>query len=181
MCPLSEIRGAATPKISGGNHLNSSLSRAPVAFMLILLVLAAGGCDGRERDFKSGGTAAAEASSPAALPTIEVGGNKLNVEIVQDPETREKGLMNRQSLPEEQGMLFVFEVERVLYFWMRNTFIPLDIAFIDSKGKIVDIQTMAPLDETRQYVSAAPALYALEVNAGWFQRHKVRVGDSVAF
>ncbi|NUM67369.1 DUF192 domain-containing protein [candidate division KSB1 bacterium] len=92
-----------------------------------------------------------------------------------------RGLMFREQLPEDQGMLFVFEMSRIQSFWMRNTFIPLDIAFIASDGKIVDIQHMAPLDESKSYISAAPALYVLEVNAGWFERHGVKVGAMVRF
>jgi len=78
-------------------------------------------------------------------------------------------------------MLFVFESSRVLSFWMRNTFIPLDIAYIDAAGVIVDIQRMEPLDESKQYISAAPALYALEVNAGWFEKNGVKVRSTVQF
>ena len=89
--------------------------------------------------------------------------------------------MNREELPENQGMLFVFESTRILSFWMRNTFIPLDIAFIDDAGKIVDIQRMEPLDESKSYTSAAPALYALEVNAGWFAKNTIKVGGMVSF
>jgi len=112
---------------------------------------------------------------------ITVGNTPLFVEVVQTDEERMRGLMFREHLPEDQGMLFVFEVSRIQSFWMRNTFIPLDIAFIDSEGKIVDIQHMVPLDESKSYVSAAPALYVLEVNAGWFERHGVKVGERVKF
>lgn len=115
------------------------------------------------------------------LPQITIDGITLRVEIVQDPETRELGLMHRDDLPENQGMLFVFEVSHVLSFWMRNTFIPLDIAFISEAGKIVDIQRMEPLDESVSYVSAKPALYALEVNAGWFEKNKISVDGQVKF
>ncbi len=129
-----------------------------------------------------GGDGRTSGESPVpALPTIIIDNITLNIEIAQDENTRALGLMHRQSLPENQGMLFVFESTRILSFWMRNTFIPLDIAFIDENGKIVDIQTMAPLDETKQYVSAAPALYALEVNAGWFKRNSLSVGSTVTF
>ena len=89
--------------------------------------------------------------------------------------------MFRETLPEDQGMLFVFPYERVLSFWMRNTYIPLDIAFINSAGEIIDIQRMEPIDESKHYVSNAPALYALEVNGGWFERHQIEVGATVTF
>ena len=77
-------------------------------------------------------------------------------------------------------MLFVFEGEQTLSFWMRDTLIPLSIAYIDAEGRIVDIQGMQPLDEAPpHYVSAEPAQYALEVNQGFFEEWGVDVGDTV--
>ncbi|MDZ7269645.1 MAG: DUF192 domain-containing protein [candidate division KSB1 bacterium] len=121
------------------------------------------------------------AQIPEGRQRITVGATPLFVEVVQTDEERMRGLMFRAQLPEDQGMLFVFEVARLQSFWMRNTFIPLDIAFIASDGKIVDIQHMVPLDESKSYVSVAPAQYVLEVNAGWFARHGVKVGEVVRF
>lgn len=115
------------------------------------------------------------------LTTLRIDSVPLKIEVVQSDEARAKGLMFREELPEDQGMLFVFPNEHTLSFWMRNTFIPLDIAFINANGKIVDIQRMEPLDESKSYISAAPALYALEVNAGWFERHKLKEGSQVIF
>ena len=117
----------------------------------------------------------------AALPTIKVGAKTLQVEIVQNDEERMRGLMHRDQLPAEQGMLFVFEEAQIQSFWMRNTFIALDIAFIDANGKIIDIQRMTPLDETKSYQSPAPVPYVLEVNAGWFERNGIGVGETVKF
>jgi uncharacterized membrane protein (UPF0127 family) len=88
--------------------------------------------------------------------------------------------MYTESLPPDRGMLFVFQREDRLAFWMKNTPIPLDIAFIDAQGRILEIQEMKPLDTT-VYHSRQPALYALEVNAGWFQKHGIKVGDKVQF
>jgi uncharacterized membrane protein (UPF0127 family) len=89
--------------------------------------------------------------------------------------------MFRENLPENQGMLFVYPYPLVLSFWMRNTLIPLDIAFIDHKGIIISIQQMQPFDDEKLYVSPLPVKYALEMNQGWFERNKVRVGDRVDF
>jgi uncharacterized membrane protein (UPF0127 family) len=75
-------------------------------------------------------------------------------------------------------MLFVFEQEQILAFWMKDTLIPLSIAYIDAEGRIVDIQDMQPLDET-DHLSAEPAQYALEVNQGFFEGRGVMVGDIV--
>ena len=78
-------------------------------------------------------------------------------------------------------MLFVYPDERELSFWMRNTLIPLSIAFMDSEGRIVDIQDMKPLDDTPpHYTSAEPAQYALEVNKGFLDGRGVEVGDTAA-
>ena len=88
--------------------------------------------------------------------------------------------MNRTSLGEDRGMLFVFDEETTLSFWMKNTLIPLSVAYIDSEGRIVDIQKMEPLDdEPPNYVSAEPAQYALEVNQGFFEERGVEVGNTI--
>jgi uncharacterized membrane protein (UPF0127 family) len=86
--------------------------------------------------------------------------------------------MGRTELELHAGMLFVFGRERDLSFWMRNTLIPLSIAYISADGRIVDIQDMEPLDET-SHPSAEPAKYALEVNQGFFAERGVEVGDEV--
>jgi uncharacterized membrane protein (UPF0127 family) len=102
----------------------------------------------------------------------------IRVEIADDASEREQGLMRRTELGENRGMLFVFEKEQRLSFWMKDTRIPLSIAFMDSEGRIVDIQEMKPLDdEPPNYTSAEPARYALEVNRGFFNEHGVEAGD----
>jgi uncharacterized membrane protein (UPF0127 family) len=105
----------------------------------------------------------------------------LNAEIAKTPAEREKGLMFRKSLGESDGMLFVFDNEEYLSFWMKNTFIPLDIAYIDKKGIINEIYYMAPIDISNIYSSIKPAMYALEVNAGWFDKHKIKIGSKIDF
>ncbi len=98
------------------------------------------------------------------------------VEIADTPAKRETGLMGRTALAADAGMLFVFDQDQPLSFWMKDTLIPLSIAFINSKGIIVDIQDMQPLDETPHH-SVAPAKYALEVNQGFFRAQGIQVGD----
>jgi uncharacterized protein len=103
---------------------------------------------------------------------------EVSVEIVDDASERKQGLMERTELGENRGMLFVFEEEQKLSFWMKDTPIPLSIAFMDSEGRIVDIQDMKPLDDKLpNYTSAEPARYALEVNRGFFDERDVEVGD----
>lgn len=129
---------------------------------------------------ESGLSVDARRGSVTRQTTIRVGGTDVTVEIADDPEARGKGLMNRDSLPEDHGMLFVYPEEQILSFWMRNTLIPLDIAFIDRNGFILEIQQMEPHDET-SHASSQPAMYALELRQGWFEDHGVESGDRVEF
>ena len=110
--------------------------------------------------------------------TIRVGNAALVVEVARTPEARQLGLIYRQRLPEDMGMLFVFDTVGIYPFWMKNTHIPLSIAFITADGRIVDIQDMEPLSLTLHFPSQ-PIRFALEVNRSWFTRHGVKVGDTV--
>ncbi len=113
--------------------------------------------------------------------TINASGGEeieIEVEIADDDAERSQGLMFRESLGEDCGMVFVFDEEQPLSFWMRNTLVPLSIAYIDSDGRIVSIRDMEPLDET-SVPSEGPARYALEVNQGFFEENGVEAGDEV--
>ena len=103
---------------------------------------------------------------------------ELQVEIADEEAELQRGLMERTALAEDAGMLFVFDQEQPLSFWMKDTLIPLSIAYISAEERIVDIQDMQPLDET-PHPSAEPAQYALEVNQGFFAEHNIGVGDVV--
>jgi uncharacterized membrane protein (UPF0127 family) len=107
---------------------------------------------------------------------LEIAGAEFSVEVVDTPETRARGLMFRTQMDEEAGMLFVFETEDAVAFYMRNTLIPLSIAYVDSRLVIQEIHDMQPLDET-PIPSSVPVMYALEVNQGAFTRAGVSVGD----
>lgn len=120
------------------------------------------------------------AGPPAPLEKIHIGYSVLWVEIALTPEAQSQGLMFRESLPWDQGMLFVYDRPQHLTFWMKNTTIPLDIAFISAEGRIEEILAMTPLTE-KIYRSSRPALYALEVNRGWFRKKGVKVGDHIRF
>ncbi len=115
----------------------------------------------------------------AGLHRITIGPTEVWVEIAQDDMTRTRGLMYRNDMPDDQGMLFIFPYPQKLSFWMKNTYLPLDIAFIDQLGIITDIHQMAPLDTIPRYASSVPTQYALEVNQGFFAQHGVAVGDTV--
>ncbi len=121
---------------------------------------------------------AADPAAAAAVEKIQVGPATLWVEMALTLEAQVRGLMHRDHLPWDEGMLFVYEKPQHLSFWMKDTTIPLDIAFISAEGVILEIHSMEPLSE-RTYRSRAPALYALEVNRGWFRKNGVKVGDRI--
>lgn len=114
---------------------------------------------------------------------VVINNAEIEVEIANTPQERERGLMYRTSLKEGGGMLFIHPKPRPLTFWMKNTLIPLSIAFIDEKGRIIFIQDMMPQDSPpyKQYSSPLPAKYALEVPQGWFGREKVSEGAIIKF
>jgi len=103
---------------------------------------------------------------------------ELKVEIARTPEQRRRGLKFRQNVPRDEGMVFVFEKQEQLSFYMRDTRVSLSIAFIRSDGIIESVADMIPLDE-RPVASVGPAKFALEVNRGWFDDNGVRPGDMV--
>ncbi|OGF47502.1 MAG: hypothetical protein A2452_02795 [Candidatus Firestonebacteria bacterium RIFOXYC2_FULL_39_67] len=103
---------------------------------------------------------------------------KLFVEVADTEEKRIAGLMFREKLEGNSGMLFVFEKSAKTSFWMFNTTIPLSIAFIDEKGIILNIEDMKPKDLT-PVSSKYKVLYALEVNKGWFEANDIKIGDVV--
>src|SRR5215210_1366212 len=169
--------------------------RTRIAVLTLLfasLLLVAGCAGGEEGEAPSGApeeTAPPNTTAPAAEPEtaqastlsiVKAGGERVEVAVeIADTRTEQaRGLMERTELAEDAGMLFVLESEQSPGFYMENTLIPLSIAFMDSEGRIVDIQDMQPLDETRHY-PAAPAQYALEVNQGFFAERGVQVGDTV--
>lgn len=116
-----------------------------------------------------------------ALPgsEISVNGHALFVEIAATPSARTCGLSQRESLPQGNGMLFIFPTSRYATFWMKDTRIPLSIAFLDDAGRIVSIQKMIPMNMEKRYRSDQPVRYALEVNQGWFNQYGINVGDRV--
>lgn len=115
-----------------------------------------------------------------ALHDISINGDKIRVEIADTPESRQKGLMYRKSLPEDQGMLFIFEKEQKMSFWMKNTKIPLSIAYISKSGVIREIHDLEPLSQ-KTVQSSHSVLYALEVNQGYFDKKGIGEGDQIHF
>jgi uncharacterized membrane protein (UPF0127 family) len=132
--------------------------------LLLSLLLSALGCD----------------HSPAGLPmvTMRLGNKSFQLEVAATEPAQETGLMKRDSMPEDHGMIFVFKDEKVLAFWMKNTRFPLDIIYIDSQGKVVSIRRMQPYD-LNTTSSIYPAKYAIELNAGAAENAGVKVGDAL--
>jgi hypothetical protein len=119
-------------------------------------------------------------ASAAELPTVPltIGTHRLIAEVASTPDQRGVGLMNRFSLKPDHGMLFVFERTEPLGFWMKNTFIPLSIAFLAPDGRIVNIEDMKPQSEETHW-SKGPARYALEMRKGWFAERGIGPGAVV--
>jgi uncharacterized membrane protein (UPF0127 family) len=117
---------------------------------------------------------------PQSLPitTLKVGPHAVAAEVASTPDQRSLGLMYRFSLPADHGMLFVFPEPQPLAFWMRNTYIPLSIAFIDAEGRILNVVEMAPRSDAT-HPSRGDALYALEMRKGWFAERGVAPGARV--
>ena len=112
--------------------------------------------------------------------TLSLGTNTLSVQIADNDATRERGFMGRTSLTDEEGMIFVFPKPRSVVFWMKDTPVPLSIAYISTSGRILETHDMKPFDET-SIPSASPAVvYALEVAQGWFLKHGVLPGDTIS-
>ncbi len=172
-------------------------SRRGATARLPLLALAAlGVCPGCDRGAPPGRPApdrappaalAAPATAPAdsdrapqRLSAIElrVGGHRVRAEVARTEDERRKGLMFRRDLGEDEGMLFVFPRDDFRSFWMRNTPLPLSIAYIAADGRISQIEDLRPFDETLVH-SREQVRYALEMNRGWFRAHGVREGDRI--
>ncbi len=105
----------------------------------------------------------------------------IEVELAQDDSKRQLGLMYRDKLGENQGMLFIFEGDDSRAFWMKNTVLPLDMIFVNSKDEIVTIHKNTTPYSEQSYASSKPARFVIEVNAGYTDRHKVSVGDHIVW
>ena len=119
------------------------------------------------------------AEAPLKALQIKVAGHALRAEVAATVEQRMKGLMFREKLGANDGMLFVFDEPGYHAMWMKNTPLPLSVAFVDGEGRILNILDMEPhtLD---QHMAAGPARFAIETNKGWFAQRRIKAGDKVA-
>jgi len=125
-----------------------------------------------------------EELSPSTVPLTLPDGKTLQVEVARTEEKRALGLMFRTALPEDRGMLFIFEQAGLHRFWMKNTLIPLDMVWMDERKRIIHIEYQVPpckLDPCAVYGPSADSLYVLEVISGVASREKLRPGQTLTF
>lgn len=115
------------------------------------------------------------------LPRVKLaaGMHQIDAQVASQPEERQTGLMHRKEMPQHEGMLFVFEQPTQQCFWMKNTLLPLSIAFVADDGTIVNIDEMAP-QTLDSHCSAKPVRYVLEMNKGWFAKKGIKAGTKLA-
>ena len=119
----------------------------------------------------------AEGVPQTQLPrtTLNAGMHLLQVQLAQDFEQRQIGLMWRKEMPQNEGMLFIFEQPAVQCFWMRNTYLPLTAAFVADDGTIINLADMKPMND-RSHCSHKPVRFVLEMNQGWFAKRNIQAG-----
>jgi uncharacterized membrane protein (UPF0127 family) len=116
----------------------------------------------------------------AEFPVVELGAgmHRIEAELAHTDPNRQKGLMHRQAMPVHRGMVFVFTQDARHCMWMKNTLIPLSVAFMDREGRILNIEDMQPQTED-SHCAAAPARFALEMNKGWFAERGISLGARI--
>ncbi len=120
----------------------------------------------------------AKESGSSGLVQLSLGPKTIEIELAIERSEQTRGLMYRRSMPADQGMLFVYQKPTRMSFWMRNTYIPLDIGFFTSDGVLREIRKMYPHDENPVKSIREDILYALEMNQGWFQKNGIKPGES---
>jgi len=159
---------------NGNQQAYSMASMLLMATLFSVLLIFGSGCQKK---------APARIQTKPGKHAVEIAGHKVWCIIAADNASRQRGLMYRTSLPDDEGMLFVFPQASEQGFWMKNCLMDMDIAYIDDDGKIVDIITMkapAPGDVLfPRYRSSEPVRYALETNPGWFAKRGIEVGEKV--
>lgn len=123
-------------------------------------------------------TLSAHAQNRLPVTELTAGFHRIEAEVAVDQASQAKGLMHRRSMPANHGMLFVFSRTNHHCMWMRNTLLPLSVAFLDAQGKIINIEDMQPETEDN-HCAASPARYALEMNIGWFAAKGIKPGFQI--
>ncbi len=123
--------------------------------------------------------AAQDAPTEFRVIPLSAGIHVIRAEVAGEPGERERGLMFRKQLGANQGMVFLFERPGMQCMWMRNTLIPLSVAFIDDRGRVINVEEMAAQTDDN-HCAAKPATYALEMNKGWFSKHGIAAGAQIS-
>jgi uncharacterized protein len=148
-------------------HSNWPLGRFGFPIMILAMLIICAGCETKTIAGKT--------------PQIRINKAIINVEVADTEEARAQGLMFRTTLQSNAGMLFIFTEPAIPAFYMKNTALPLDIIFISAANTVVTVKQMTPFDEKTLHRPEGPSKYALEVNAGWADRHGVKKGDPVVY
>jgi hypothetical protein len=122
--------------------------------------------------------AAAQVTDPLPITFLSAGIHIIRAEVANTEINRRQGLMYRKALPDNEGMLFVFDEPEVQCFWMHNTLLPLSIAFMADDGTIINIEDMAPQTDDN-HCAKQPVRYALEMAQGWFEQHGIQSGKRI--
>lgn len=164
------MRSVLRPAQSIGSKISWLRHHGVVASAAFLAILTAGP-----------GSAMAQEVPQMHLPrtTLTAGIYQIEVQVAQAPVEREIGLMLRKDLPQQEGMLFVFEAPQSQCFWMKNTLLPLTAAFIADDGTIVNLADMKP-QTLDSHCSSKPVRFVLEMNQGWFQKKGLKAGSQLA-
>lgn len=121
---------------------------------------------------------AALSAHAAGMLELSVGMYRIQAEVAHTDPLRQRGLMFRKDMPEQQGMLFVFPLRATHCMWMKNTLLPLSVAFLDEEGRIINVEEMAPQTE-QNHCAREPARYALEMNRNWFRQRGLGAGAQI--
>jgi uncharacterized membrane protein (UPF0127 family) len=163
LCRLSYSGGSGAAMIATGVGMKDVIRL--VAVVVILAVSCAGTSD--------------VPSAPPSTVSFDGTDAVLRVHVASTPHTRRRGLMGVEQLPTDQGMAFTWDEPVDSTFWMKDTLIPLSIAFVDEDGRVITIRHMEPCasDPCPTYAATGPFVLAIEANVGWFERNGIGVGD----
>jgi len=168
--PKNEVK-----KVRSVNKIIWAVIAAAVILLLVISILPKKESTDKEFMFRKDGELTFVDSASNAVKA------KIDIQIADNDFDRELGLMFRKSMTEDQGMLFIFPADTIQNFWMRNTFIPLDMIYINSKNEIVTIRHATKTLSDQTYSSTAPAMYVIEVNLDFTDKYKIKVGDKISW
>ena len=172
-------------------NTSSSKKKIAIIFLILIAVVSAAyllfpsnGNKITENKLEQGSGTSYEFKKEGELTFVSSGGkflSQIDIEIAGNEEERTQGLMFRDKMDENEGMFFIFDFETRQSFWMKNTLIPLDIIFVNKEDKIVKIHKNTHTLSEESYPSGAPAIYVVEVNAGYCDKFSIKEGDKIVW